>query len=103
MNINRWDALNNRGAAVDGKDHKGERAIDVAARAGFINVVETLLENGADANSQTNNGRSWYAHSINHSKITQEAEFSPSSAFNNRVGGCNSVILTCSLFLKSEL
>ena len=52
-----------RGAAVDGGDHKGERAIDVAARAGFVGVVQALLENGANANSQTNNGRSWYAHS----------------------------------------
>jgi len=52
-----WYSVNNRAAAVDGRDHKGERAIDVAARVGFVSVVQALLENGANPNTQTNNGR----------------------------------------------
>lgn len=44
---------------MDGIDHKGERALDIAARAGSTAVVQVLLENGANVNTQTNNGRSW--------------------------------------------
>ena len=58
-----YEALvNDRGAAVDGGDHERERAIDVATWATFVSIVQALLENGANINIQTNNGRRWYAH-----------------------------------------
>jgi hypothetical protein len=66
-----YEALaNDRGAAVDGGDHKRERAIDVAARAAFVSVVQALLENGANTNTQTNNGRCWYAHCFTYADLS---------------------------------
>lgn len=53
--------LISRGVAVDAPDHKGERAVDVAARVGSKAVVQALLDSGADVNAHTNNGRSWFA------------------------------------------
>lgn len=50
-----------RRVAVDAPDHKGERAVDVAARVGSKAIVQALLDSGADVNARTNNGRSWFA------------------------------------------
>ena len=44
------------GADIDVKSSKGKTALHCAAKAGFINVIEVLIENGATIDTTDNNG-----------------------------------------------
>ncbi|XP_024525341.1 ankyrin repeat domain-containing protein 65 isoform X2 [Selaginella moellendorffii] len=48
------------GANACDRDHKGEQAIHLAARGGFVPAVEILLAHGASGNAASNNGRTRY-------------------------------------------
>lgn len=55
-NANRVQALLAAGAAVDGRNHKGQTALHCAAKAGFAGIVQLLLAHGAPVDAQDDSG-----------------------------------------------
>ncbi len=62
--IERVQALLDAGADVNIRNHKGQRALHVASKAGFGSIVQLLIDTGADVNALDDKGESALAHAM---------------------------------------
>ncbi|KAJ5365134.1 hypothetical protein N7517_008020 [Penicillium concentricum] len=75
--------LNTDGVELEIKDYRGHTALHCAAACPRIQVVQLLLENGADINSEDNDGRSVFSHAASENRYTNLTALFTSTKIRN--------------------